>query len=146
MDKLKKELNEMTEMGVIQPIDEPTEWCAPIVIVNKPNGSLRICVDVSKLNDSVQRELHPMPVVDHTLGQLGGAKFFSKLDANSGIWQIKLTERSAKLTTFITPFGRYHFNRLPFGITSAPKVFQKRVSQILTGMEGVVCLMDDIRI
>ena len=68
----------------------------------------------------------------------------SKLDANSGFWQIEMVPESSKLTTFITPFGRFKFNRLPFGITSAPKHFQRRMNQILAGMNGVVCLIDDI--
>ena len=66
------------------------------------------------------------------------------MDANSGFWQIKLAPESAKLTTFITPYGRFCFNRLPFGITSAPEHFQRRISEILQGLNGVVCLVDDI--
>ena len=81
--------------------------------------------------------------MEQTLAQIGEAKVFSKLDANSGFWQIDLAPESASLTTFITPFGRYQFNRLPFGITSAPEHFQKRMNQILEGLEGVVCLIDD---
>ena len=73
--------------------------------------------------------------------QIGGAKHFTKLDANSGYWQIKLDTESAKLTTFITPFC---FNRLPFGITSAPEHFQRRMTEILGDIPGVVCLVDDI--
>ena len=69
---------------------------------------------------------------------------FSKLDANSGFWQIGLSPESAKLTTFITPFGRFCFNRLPFGISSAPEHFQKRISQVLEGTDGALCQMDDI--
>ena len=70
---------------------------------------------------------------------------FSKLDANSGFWQsaIGLTPESAKLTTFITPFGRFCFNRLPFRICSAPEHFQKRISQVLEGTDGAFCQMDD---
>ena len=68
---------------------------------------------------------------------------FTKLDANSGFWQIPLSNNSALLTTFITPFGRFCFNRLSFGISSAPELFQRRMSNILFGMEETVCLMDD---
>eukprot|EP00731_Ephydatia_muelleri_P032566 Em0024g110a len=82
--------------------------------------------------------------VDDILAQLAGAKCFSKLDANSGFWQIPLTEKSRLLTTFLTPFGRYCFTKLPFGISSGPELFQKRMSQILSGLDGVVCLIDDI--
>ena len=71
---------------------------------------------------------------------------FIKLDANSGFWQILLSEISHPLTTFITPFGRYHFNKLPFGISSAPELFQRRMNTILEGLEGMVSLMDDVLI
>ena len=73
-----------------------------------------------------------------------GASVFSKLDANSGLWQVPLSKESALLTTFITPFGRFCYNRLPFGITSAPELFQKRMSETLSSLQGTLCLMDDI--
>ena len=86
------------------------------------------------------------PSVDSTLAQLSNATVFTKLDANSGFWQIRLAKESRHLTTFITPFGRFCFNRLPFRITSAPEYFQKKMSQLLEGLEGVVCMMDDVLI
>ena len=87
-----------------------------------------------------------MPSVDDTLAQLSGATVFSKVDANSGFWQIPLAEDSCHLTTFITPMGRFCFKKLPFGISSAPELFQKRMSQILTGLKGVICHIDDVLI
>ena len=69
---------------------------------------------------------------------------FSKIDANSGFWQIPLTRESRLLTTFVTPFGRYAFNKLPFGISSATEHFHKRMSKVLSGLEGLVCHMDDV--
>ena len=80
----------------------------------KSNGKVRICVDLTRLNQSVRRERHLMPAVDQTLAQLAGAKVFTKQDANSGFWQIPLSPESAPLTTFMTPFGRFCFHRLPF--------------------------------
>jgi hypothetical protein len=75
-------------------------------------------MDLKPLNESVLREIHPLPKVDEILVQLDGpgAKVFSKLDANSGFWQIPLAEKSKLLTTFITHNGRYCFNKLPFSI------------------------------
>jgi hypothetical protein len=116
------------------------------VVIPKKNGSVRICVDLKHLNKSVMRELHLLPRVDETLAQLQGARVFSKIDANCGFWQIPLAKMSQLLTTFITPFGRYCFKKLPFGICSAPEHFQKRMSRILDGMEGVLCLIDDVLI
>ena len=100
-------------------------------------------MDLTHLNKSVRRERH-LPAVEQSLAQLAGARAFSTLDANSGFWQIPLDRKSALLTTFIAPFGRYCFHRLPFGITSAPEHFQRRMSDILTGLEGVVGMMDDV--
>ena len=97
--------------------------------------SIRICVDLKPLNESVLREVHPIPKV--VLAQLTGAKLFSKLDANSGFWPIPLAEASQLLTTFVTPYGRYCFNKLPFGISSAPELYQK-------GLLGVLCLIDHV--
>ena len=142
--RVKEELQRMERLGVIEKVDKPTEWCAGIVVVPKPSGKVRICVDLTRLNESVCREHHLLPTVEEALAQIGGAKVFSKLDANSGFWQIELSNNSAPFTTFITPFGRFCFKRLPFGITSAPEFFQKKMSELLTGLEGVVCLMDDI--
>ncbi len=97
-------------------------------------------MDLKPLNESVLREPHPIDV----LGMLAGAKKFTKLDANSGFWQIPLSKESHHLTTFITPFGRYHFNKLPFGISCAPELFQQRMNKLLEGLSGVVCLVDDV--
>ena len=100
-------------------------------------------MDLTRLNQSVKRECHPLPAVDQVLAQIAGAKIMSKLDANSWFWQISLSRESAPLTTFITPYGRYCFHRLPFGISSAPEHFQKRMSDILAGLPGVLCMIDD---
>ena len=119
----------MEALGVISKVKDPTPWCAGMVVVPKKTGAVRICVDLKPLNESVLREVHPIPRVDEALAQLTGATIFSKLDANSGFWQIPLSSESRPLTTFITPFGRYHFNKLPFGISSAPELFQRRMNK-----------------
>ena len=146
LSETKKEIDRMLELGVIRPVQEPTEWCAPIVIVPKPNGKVRLCVDLTKLNLSVKREIHPLPSVDHILGKLGNSKVFSKLDANSAFWQRTLSESSQLLTTFITPWGRYCFLRLPYGITTGSEQFQRCMAEKLIGLEGVECNIDDILI
>ena len=80
----------MERLGVISRVTEMTPWCAAMVVVPKPSGFVRICVDFRPLNESVMREVHPMPTIDVTLAQLNGAKVFSKLDTNSGFWQVPL--------------------------------------------------------
>ena len=144
--KVQNELDRMVSLGVISPVSDPSPWCAGMVVVPKSSGQVRISVDLKHLNECVQREFHPLPRVEETLAQLAGAQVFTKLDANSGFWQIPLARKSHLLTAFITPFGRYCFNVLPFGITSAPELFQRRMSAMLQGLQGVVCMMDDVLI
>ncbi|GFO19765.1 Pol protein [Plakobranchus ocellatus] len=147
-DKVKAEINRMLDDDVISPVEEPTEWCSGIVVVPKAGrSSLRICVvDLTSLNKAVLREVHPLSSVDEDLARLSGSKIFTKLDARSGFWQMPLDQQSRLLTTFLTPFGRFCMNRLPFGISSAPEIFQRRMSEILRDIDGVICHMDDILI
>ena len=84
----------METLGVISKVDQPTPWCTGMVVVPKKGGSIRICVDLKPLNKSVLREVHPLPKVDETLAQLNSTKMFSRLDANSGFWQIPLSMSS----------------------------------------------------
>ena len=91
--KVQNELERMESLGIISKVDTPTPWCAGMVIVPKKDKTVRICVDLKPLNQSVLREMHPLPKADDTLAQLSGAKVFSKLDANSGFWQMPLAEK-----------------------------------------------------
>ena len=144
LKQVEKQLKTMKKQGVISVVTEPTAWCSGMVCAPKPDGKVRICVDLTPLNKAVQREIHPMASVDENLAKLKGSQFFSKLDANSGFWQIPLDRRSRLLTTFVTPFGRFCFNRIPFGISSAPEIFQRTMSGILLDLDGVICHMDDV--
>ncbi|KAJ8880956.1 hypothetical protein PR048_017429 [Dryococelus australis] len=114
--KLKQILDRLLTMGIISPGDCPTEWCAGILIAPKPNGQIRLCVNLTRLNDSVKRKRMTIPTVEESLARLQNARMFLKLDANSGYWQEPLEEKSRLLTTFITLFSKFCFNRLPFGI------------------------------
>ena len=143
-EKAKLQLQEMVTSGVISPVTEATEWCSGLVTIPKSSGKVRLCVDLTGLNAAVKREIHPMATVEESLSKLGDGSVFSKLDANSGFWQIDLEKESRKLTTFLSPFGRFCFNRLPFGVSSAPEIFQRAMSRLLEGVPGVVCHMDDI--
>ena len=141
---VKAELGRMVKFKVISPITIPTEWCSPLVVVIKKCGGLRLCVDYTNLNKWVKRENYPLSSTDYVLASLKNATVFSKLDCNSAFWQVPLSEDSKQLTTFITPFGRFVFNRLPYGIKSASERFQRDIAHILSGVDGVACVMDDI--
>ena len=142
--KVKEELARMERNGVIMPVTEATDWCSPMVPVLKKSGKVRICVDLKRLNQVVMRERYVLPTLEEILPKLSGSKVFSTLDCSSGFWAIPLSEDSAKLTTFITPFGRFCFTRLPFGISSAPEIFQRIMHELLSDIDGVTVYMDDI--
>lgn len=144
LPSVKRELERMENLGVIRKVDEATEWCAPMVVAKKRGGELRICVDFGGLNKNILRERVVMPTVDECLARLAGATWFSKLDARAGYWQAPLAPESQKYTTFLTPFGRFQFLRLPFGISTAPEFFQREMLRVLEGIEGQACLQDDI--
>lgn len=111
---LEKELKNLEELGIISSIQEPTEWVSPIVVVPKDDGDIRLCVNFTKLNESVQRPYFPITSVDSKFARIGRAKYFSKIDLNKGFHQIKLSEQCQKLTTFITPFGRCFLQKITF--------------------------------
>nr|KAG5700543.1 hypothetical protein BaRGS_025255 [Batillaria attramentaria] len=115
-----------------------------MVPVLKKNGTVRICTDYKQLNKAVKRERYQIPTLEDILHKLKGSCIFSKLDATSGFFQLPLDEESSKLTTFISPFGRYVYKRLPQGITSAPEIFQKTVEKVLRDEANTVCYFDDI--
>ncbi|XP_041369667.1 uncharacterized protein K02A2.6-like [Gigantopelta aegis] len=108
------------------------------------NGKVRICIDPSDLNKVMLREHHPMKTVEEVVSEIAGAQVFSVLDAKSGFLQICVHEESSFLTTFNTPVGRYRWLRLPFGIKSAPEIFQRIMDQMLEGISGATAVMDDI--
>lgn len=143
-DKLQEELSRMERLGVIAKVEEPTDWVNPMIVVKKPNGSLRICMDPKRLNKAIKREHYQLPTLDEVITEMNGAKYFTKLDASSGFWAIQLDDRSSKICTFATPSGRYRFLRLPFGIKSAPEVFQRVMHKHFGDIEGVVCYEDDL--
>ena len=142
-DSLKKELERMTTLGVIRKIEEPTDWVNSMVCVKKKNGELRICMDPKDLNENIKREHYQIPKREEIYSEMAGARYFSKLDASQGFWQLKLDESSTKYCTFNTPFGRYCFQRLPFGIISASEIFHRAMEHIIEGLEGVQAYVDD---
>ena len=135
----------MVEQSVISKVERPTDWCSGLVVVPEANKTdVRLWVDLTQLNKAVKREFHPMSSEDDSLAKLSNAQYFTRLDANSGFWQIPLDSESQHLTTFITPSGRFCFHRLYFGISSAPEIFQRTMNKILEGVPGVICRMDDV--
>lgn len=109
------------------------------------NGIGKVSKEVSlEIDKALKRVNYQMPTIEEVMPELKDAKVFTTLDANKGFWQISLDHASSELTTFWTPFGRYRWKRLPFGISPAPELYQKMQHEVLEGLEGVECLCDDI--
>ena len=143
--KAVNELERMRKLNVIRLVTEPTEWCASCVIIEKPNGAVRFCVDMRKLNKYILRQKYTLPTADDVLSNLAGSVKYSKLDASAGFWGMPLDKDSQLLTTFIGPDGnRYCFQVLPFGISSASEIFQYQMTKILKGIPNVEVFQDDI--
>ena len=112
----------------------PTSWCPPM-----SSRKVRICVDLKKINQETKREKFILLTADDVTSKLTDATVVTGIDAACGFYQIPLDDDSGELTTFITPFGRYCFRRLPFGITPAPEIFMRKMSQLFEDVEGVFC-------
>ena len=145
-DKVKNELSRMVKEGIIKRVKKPTSWVNSMVVVTKPNGSIRLCIDPRDLNKAVKRQHFPLLTIEEVVSRIPNAKIFSKLDATSGFWQLQLDDQSSKLCTFNTPFGRYRYLRLPFGVKCASELYQSVMSQMIEDMEGTEVIMDDILI
>ena len=141
---VQKELSRMIDIDIIEKVEQPTDWLNSVVYVTKPSGELRICLDPKDLNTWVRRPHHYTQVLEDILPQLQCASVFTILDARSGYWNVMLDDESKLLTTSKTPYGRYCFRRLPFGLISAQNVFQKKVDQTFEDRSAVIAIADDI--
>ncbi|KAJ8885922.1 hypothetical protein PR048_012128 [Dryococelus australis] len=133
----------MVQSDIIEPITEPTLAVSPMVVVYK-NGKMRICIDTSDINKNLKRRYYPLQTIEEISARLKGSKYFTLLDCNKGFWQIKVTDRKSQYLTFVTPWGRYKCNQMPFGLASAPEVFQQIMCHTLHGIKRAECSMDDI--
>ena len=142
--KLKAELERLVSLNIIEKVDHPTDWDNSIVLPEKSDGSIRICLDPKDLNKAIKREFTQLPTPEDIMSMMAGETRFSKTDASSGYWQIALDKESSNLLAFNTPFGRYKFKRLPFGVHCASEVFDKRIVEIIDGLPGCTQIQDDI--
>ena len=142
--EVRAELDRMERDGIITPVTEPSEWISGMVAVRKPSKGIRICIDPKPLNRVIKRNHFPLPTIEDILPELAEAKVFTVCDAKSGYWHVELDEASSFLTTFGSPWGRYRWRRLPFGLCLASEEFQRRLNVALEGLDGVRPIADDI--
>ena len=135
-DKVRNELSRMVREGIIKKVKKPTSWVNSMVVVTKPNGSIRICIEPRDLNKAVKRQHYPLLTVEEVVSRMPNAKIFSKTDCTLGFWQLELDDESSKLCTFNTPFRRYRYLRLPFGIKCASELYQSKMSEMIKDIEG----------
>jgi len=144
LGKLKDTLDQLLQADVIAPVTQPTPWVNSLVITEKKNGLLRVCLDPRDLNKAVLRQHFSIPTTEDVLCKLAGKKIFSIFDEKDGYWQVKLDRDSSLLCTFNTPWGRYRFKRLPFGVKSASEVFQQYNNEVFGDIKGVHIVADDM--
>ncbi|XP_058811075.1 uncharacterized protein K02A2.6-like [Topomyia yanbarensis] len=128
--------------GNILPLDE---WAAPIVVVRKANGNIRICGDYSTgLNSTLQPHQYPLPLPEYIFAKLTNCKIFSQIDLSDAFLQVEIDEQYRHLLTINTHRGLYHYNRLPPGVKVAPGAFQQLIDTMLAGLKGTSGYLDDV--
>nr|XP_055038341.1 uncharacterized protein K02A2.6-like [Misgurnus anguillicaudatus] len=144
--KVEAELERLVQAGVLRPV-HTSEWATPIVPVLKKDGSLRLCGDFKvTINPILTPEQYPLPRIEDLFSNLAGGQQFSKIDLCQAYLQMHVDPNSQKFLTIVTHKGMYQYQRLPFGISSAPALFQRAMDQILSGLTGVQCYLDDLLI
>jgi len=139
---VKTQCDEYLKAGIISPSFSPNS--APIILVKKKDGGLRMCLNYKKLNLKMKTERFPIPRVDDILEQLAQNRYFSKIDLKSGFHQIPLAAESKQHTSFMTPDGAYEFNVAPFGLQNLPFDFSRKMAQAFMGIKCVTVFIDDI--
>ena len=144
--KVKEHLDKMECMGVITHVDQPMDWVSSITYVQKANGKLHLCLDPHDLNKVICHDHHKTPTVEEVAHEFARSHYFTKLDAHHGYWLIILDQESSLLTTFNSPFGRYCFFHLPFGLICSQDIFQNKMDKILEDCQGHTGIADDITV
>ena len=129
--KVEQKIEELVQLDVLEKVEGPTSWVNPLVAVEKPNGDIRICLDMRQANQAILRKKHPVPTVEETLQEVSRAKVFTKLDLNMAFHQIELHPDSRDITTFAAPNGLYRYKRLLFGVNMATEKFQQIIWQVI---------------
>ncbi|KAL7851957.1 hypothetical protein SRHO_G00177420 [Serrasalmus rhombeus] len=141
---VKGHIQELLDRKVIRASCSP--YSSPVVVVQKKDGTIRLCVDYRQLNSKTRKDAYPLPRIDESLDALGGAQFFSTLDLASGYNQVPMAEHDKAKTAFCTPFGLFEFNRMPFGLCNAPSTFQRLMERIFGDerFQSLLLYLDDI--
>lgn len=146
MEKLKHKLTQLVESKIIEPVNQPNNWCSNLVIREKPNGDLRLCLDPMDLNKVLKREHFLIPTLEEIKTKLVGKSYFSVIDLKDGFHQILLDEESRDYCTFSSPYGYFRYLRVPFGLNTSPEIFMKYNIECFKDIEDLVIYFDDLLI
>ncbi|MEW8341158.1 MAG: reverse transcriptase family protein [Candidatus Thiodiazotropha taylori] len=145
-ETVEKELKKQKAEGIMYPV-KTSQWATPLVVVPKPDSSVRLCGDYKvTVNQTISEEQYPIPNIDDMFATLAGGKKFTKLDLSQAYLQLELDQESEEYLTVNTSLGLFRYKRLVYGVSSAPAIFQSVMDQILVGLPHVVCRIDDILI
>ena len=139
---VKEEIDKLLEAGVIR--NSHSSWLAPTIVVPKGDGGKRLIIDYRALNKVMRKFVWPMPKVEDIFSQLNGAKYFSTLDLRAGYHHIGLTTDSIPKAAFTSPFGKYEYVKVPFGLAQAPAYFQELMTGVLKDLPFAMAYLDDI--
>ncbi|CAD6192731.1 unnamed protein product [Caenorhabditis auriculariae] len=138
------ELNRLQQLGVIEPVTH-SQWAAPVVCIKKASGKIRVCSDFSTgLNSALEDEEYPLPTSEEIFANLNGGSVFTQIDLSDAYLQVELDPESQPYAVINTHKGLFQYKRLPFGIKTAPAIFQKIMDKMITGLNGVAVYLDDI--
>ena len=139
-----REIERLLSMGVITKVDH-SEWASPVVMLKKSNGKTRLCVDFScGLNAALEDCAHPLPLPENIFSSLNGGTVFTTIDLSDAYLQVEMEEESKKLLVMNTSKGLFRYERLPFGVKTAPGIFQRIMDQMVSGLKGTFAYLDDI--
>ena len=142
-NSVRSDVEELVRAGIVVPSTRP--WFSPIVPIRKSDGSVWLCIDYRKPNAMTVPDPYYMPLIEEILDKIGDAKFLSKMDLSKGFYQVPLKEDAQLKSAFITPFGKYQFQRMPFGMQNAPTTFQRMMDVVLGGLEEMASpYIDDV--
>jgi hypothetical protein len=144
VESLRKMIQELLQNGLIVPTSSP--YAAPVLMVKKPDGSYRLCIDYRKLNAVTVKDRYPLLNTAMIFDRLTGCKFFSKLDLRWGYWQIRMHEEDIEKTAFRSPLGSFAWKVMGMGLTNAAPTFQRLMDSIFRDLDFVSCYLDDIMI
>ena len=140
---LRKEIEKLLETGIIAECE--SAYAAPCILIPKSNGKMRLCIDYREINKITIGDRYPMPRMDDLLQNAKGFKLISSMDLSAGYYQINVKKEDRDKTAFVTPFGMYRFNRMPFGLRNAPATFQRLVDRMKSGLDiNVFAYFDDL--